>query len=40
MQANLVGSMAPEEVIEVQGPQGPEGFGTIARLDGRTGLPL
>lgn len=37
MQAHLVGSMAPEEVIEVQGPVGPEGFGTIKRLDGKTG---
>ncbi|HEY1295463.1 MAG TPA: hypothetical protein VGJ60_20485 [Chloroflexota bacterium] len=34
---HLVGSMAPEEVIEVMGPIGPEGFGITRRLDGVTG---
>lgn len=39
MQAHLVGSMAPEEVIEVWGPRGPEGFGPIKRLN-KHGEPL
>jgi len=36
-QTHLVGSMAPEAVIEQMGPIGPEGFGIIRRVDGVTG---
>jgi len=36
-QAHLVGSMAPETVIEQLGPLGPEGFGITRRLNGVTG---
>jgi len=36
-QSHLVGSMAPEEVIEVMGPVGAEGIGVTHRLDGKTG---
>jgi hypothetical protein len=34
---HLVGSMAPEEVIEVMGPLDAEGIGITHRLDGVTG---
>ena len=36
-QRHLVGSMAPETVIEQLGPIGPEGFGVIRRIDSATG---
>jgi len=36
-QEHLVGSMAPEEVIEVMGHVGAEGLGITHRLDGKTG---
>jgi hypothetical protein len=37
---HLVGSAAPEPLIEVYGPIGPEDFGPVKILDGRTGRPL
>lgn len=37
---HLVGSMAPEAVIEVMGPVGPEGIGITHTLDGVTGTLL
>lgn len=37
---HLVGSMAPEKVIEQLGPVGPEGFGIIRRVDGVTGVEI
>jgi len=36
----LVGSAAPEPVIEHIGPIGPEGFGVIRRVDGVTGAEI
>lgn len=38
--SHLVGSAAPEPRIERWGPVGPEGFGAVEILDGRTGRPL
>ena len=37
---HLVGSAAPEPVIEQLGPIGPEGFGIIRRVDGVTGVEI
>jgi hypothetical protein len=39
-QAHLVGSMAPEAVIEQLGPIGPEGFGIVRRVDSVTGVEI
>ena len=38
--AHLVGSAAPEPIIERMGPIGAEDFGPVELLDGRTGEPL
>jgi len=38
--AHLVGSAAPEPIIERMGPIGAEDFGAVELLDGRTGEPI
>lgn len=40
MHQRLVGSSAPERVIERWDATGPEGFGPVELLDSRTGLPI
>ena len=40
MSQHLVGSAAPEPVIEQLGPIGPEGFGIVRRVDGVTGAEI
>jgi hypothetical protein len=37
---HLVGSAAPEPIIEQMGPLGSEGFGIIRRVDGVTGVEI
>ena len=39
-QRHLVGSMAPETVIEQLGPIGPEGFGITRRVNAITGVEI
>lgn len=38
--AHLVGSSAPEPIIERIGPIGTEDFGPVELIDGRTGQPI
>jgi hypothetical protein len=40
MHQRLVGSSAPERYIERWDGLGPEGFGAVEILDGRTGQPI